>query len=240
MSINIHGKEYVTVAERIQELHKSLKTEDDVSIMTEIVSQDPIIIKATVMINGNSYNGISAANLSKAIEKDSPYEIAETSAVGRALAFAGFGSIESIASADEVAAKQRSSVSTISSVSSKPSVSTIPSGPIPLQDEKDEPVERGEDQFPGEMISDRQKDLIATLVTKHREDGSQYTSLQEFEAEAGFSIESLSKDKASRLIEKLFKRVRQIDASRKLEGKEDQEKGQIQDQPAEKEHWTDK
>ena len=36
------------------------------------------------------------------MEKTSPYEIAETSAIGRALGFAGYGSVDSIASADEM------------------------------------------------------------------------------------------------------------------------------------------
>ncbi len=38
----------------------------------------------------------------KAIEKASPYEVAETSAIGRALGFAGFGIADGIASADEM------------------------------------------------------------------------------------------------------------------------------------------
>ena len=40
----------------------------------------------------------------KAIEKASPYEVAETSAVGRALGFAGYGIVGGIASADEMIA----------------------------------------------------------------------------------------------------------------------------------------
>lgn len=98
--ISIHGKEYVTVAERIQQAHKAL--DGNLSIETEVLGHDPVIIKATVKIGDRVYTGISAANPLKQIEKQSPYEVTETSAVGRALGFAGFGSVESIATADEI------------------------------------------------------------------------------------------------------------------------------------------
>ncbi len=97
MSIQIHGKEYKTVAERVQEAGK-----DFLSLETEIIGHNPVIIKATVLTIKGKFTGISAANPSKAIEKMSPYEVAETSAVGRALGFAGYGSVDSIASADEM------------------------------------------------------------------------------------------------------------------------------------------
>lgn len=98
--VNIHGKQYVTVAARVKEAH-----EDEVfdELETEVLSHSPVVVKATVTIKGKTYTGISAANPSKSIEKQSPYEVAETSAVGRALGFAGYGVIESIASADEMA-----------------------------------------------------------------------------------------------------------------------------------------
>ena len=103
MPINIHGKEYVTVAERIQMLHKSDFTE--ISLNTEILHDDDksIVMKATLEIDGNSYTGIAQETKgSTNINKTSAYENCETSAVGRCLGFAGFGSVESIASADEV------------------------------------------------------------------------------------------------------------------------------------------
>jgi hypothetical protein len=100
MSIKIHGKDYVTVNERVQQAH------DDkgfVDLNTEVLSHNPVVIKATVKTKSGTYTGISAANPAKAIEKQSPYEVAETSAVGRALGFAGYGIVDSIASADEIA-----------------------------------------------------------------------------------------------------------------------------------------
>ena len=104
MPINIHGKEYVTVAERIQMLHDSDLTE--ISLNTEILHDDDksIVMKATLDIDGNSYTGIAQEyKNSTKINTTSPYENCESSAVGRSLGFAGYGSVESIASADEVA-----------------------------------------------------------------------------------------------------------------------------------------
>lgn len=98
MPIQIHGKDYVTVAERLTEAREHLK-----SINTEVVPNGGmVIVKATVTTDKGVFTGISAANPSKAIEKMSPYEVAETSAVGRALGFAGFGAVDSIATADEM------------------------------------------------------------------------------------------------------------------------------------------
>lgn len=101
MAIKIHGKEYVTVNERVMDLHNNIG-DTNVSISTEVLIHEPVVIKATVTIGENVFTGISAANPAKAIEKQSPYEVAETSAVGRALGFAGYGITTSIASADEI------------------------------------------------------------------------------------------------------------------------------------------
>jgi len=98
--IKIHGKNYVTVSERVQAL---IESKQEYSITTEVITHTPVLIKATVTIGENVYTGHSAANPAKAIEKASPYEVAETSAIGRALGFAGFGIEEGIASADEIA-----------------------------------------------------------------------------------------------------------------------------------------
>ena len=101
MPISIHGKEYVTVAERLVMFHEDQKG-SPVEITTEVLEHSPVVIKATVKTKNGLYTGISAANPAKAIEKQSPYEVAETSAVGRALGFAGYGATESVASADEM------------------------------------------------------------------------------------------------------------------------------------------
>lgn len=100
MPVDIHGKQYITVAERVQDLHKEFP--DKIEIYTEVLFQQPVVVKATVKTPKGIFTGISAANPDKSIEKQSPYEVAETSAVGRALGFAGYGIVEGIASADEM------------------------------------------------------------------------------------------------------------------------------------------
>lgn len=109
MSLMIHGKEYITVAERVKMLHDKNGVER-VAIETEVLAFDPVVVKATVTIDGNVFCGISAANPNKSIEKQSPYEVAETSAVGRALGFAGFGLIDGLATADEMVKAEHTSV----------------------------------------------------------------------------------------------------------------------------------
>lgn len=99
MTVNIHGKEYVTVAERLEAAQEAIRT-----IITEVVQFSPVIIvKALVRLkDGREATGLSGANPEKTIEKNSPVEVAETSAVGRALGFLGFGVIDGIATADEM------------------------------------------------------------------------------------------------------------------------------------------
>ena len=104
MPIEIHGKQYVTVAERVQMLHESDLTE--ISLTTEILHDDEqsVVMKTTLEIDGNVFTGIAQETKnSSAMHKTSAYEICETSSCGRALGFASYGSVESIASADEVA-----------------------------------------------------------------------------------------------------------------------------------------
>ncbi len=122
--VNIHGKDYMTVARRIELAHEEKALE---SIETEVLSHNPVVIRAKVYLRGKIYTGISSVNPEspRLIEKQNPYEVAETSAVGRALGFAGFGLIESIASADEMVRatsdqKQMPSQTAICEVCGKP------------------------------------------------------------------------------------------------------------------------
>lgn len=102
--VKIHGNDYVTVPGRLSMAHEECK---QISITTELLPvTDKVVIKATVITPKGTFTGISAANPDKAIEKQSPYEVAETSAVGRALGFAGYGAADSIASADEIVKAQ--------------------------------------------------------------------------------------------------------------------------------------
>jgi len=109
MSVKIHGKEYRTVAERVNEVHKKYK--DNVEIQTKLISwKDGIVImKATVKIHteNRTLTFVDYAyekEDSTTINKTSILENCSTSAIGRALSAASFGGEGmEYASADEVA-----------------------------------------------------------------------------------------------------------------------------------------
>lgn len=103
-TINIKGREYVPVNERVLALHEQIDKDVSYSIETELITAclPAVVFKATITIGDKVFVGHSGANPAKAIEKQSPYEVAETSAVGRALGFAGFGIDTGIASAEEI------------------------------------------------------------------------------------------------------------------------------------------
>jgi hypothetical protein len=119
MPVEIHGKQYVTVAERIQAMHEA-GTDSAMVISTEIVrdTDTSISIKATVTCASGTFSGHATSRYEAGgIEGQSPLEVAETSAIGRALGFAGYGVIEGIASADEViVAQQRSDGPTVKQI----------------------------------------------------------------------------------------------------------------------------
>ena len=102
-TVEIHGKTYKTVALRIQEF---LDGHEQTSIRTKVLYHDAerVGVKASVYIGGELVaTGLAEEERgSSNINTTSALENAETSAVGRALAFCGYAGSE-IASADEVA-----------------------------------------------------------------------------------------------------------------------------------------
>ena len=102
-TVKIHGKEYKTVALRIQEFREK---HPDFTIQTELVEANDmlVVMKATISMGPQVIATGYAEEVRTAskINRTSALENAETSAVGRALAFFGLGGSE-IASADEVA-----------------------------------------------------------------------------------------------------------------------------------------
>jgi len=104
--VNIHGKDYATVAYRLtcfRQLHP------DGQIVTTLQKDDEgvIVMKSEIWLGRSDGLPIATGwaeevRGSSNINKTSALENCETSAVGRALGFAGFGSAEQIASADEV------------------------------------------------------------------------------------------------------------------------------------------
>lgn len=101
-TINIKGKEYVPVVERVKEGHAQDK---DISITTEVIGYgdtNRVSVKATVTFKGKIFTGHSQAVYGEGMMGNVALEVAETSAVGRALGFAGIGIDTGIASADEM------------------------------------------------------------------------------------------------------------------------------------------
>ena len=105
MPVEIHGKQYITVNERVVEFHKLYPNG---SIRTDLIEfTDRFIIKAEVcpdvtdrmrIFTGYAYEMVGSSQ----INKTSALENCETSAIGRALGILGIGIDGSIASADEV------------------------------------------------------------------------------------------------------------------------------------------
>lgn len=106
MPVKIHGKEYATVAERINAFRKDERYEGW-SIETDIISGDiqDCIIKAVIKDSDGRIVGTGLAHEvqgSTNINKTSHVENCETSAIGRALANIGKGGSDEYASANEV------------------------------------------------------------------------------------------------------------------------------------------
>ena len=75
---------------------------------------DRVLWRVVVKVDDRQYVGTAEAKLDapkNTPDGTNPFECAETSALGRALAFAGFGSVERIASYDEVARSRAGVVS---------------------------------------------------------------------------------------------------------------------------------
>ena len=110
MPVKIHGKDYYTVAERIQMLNDTYK--DKYSINTELLkcSDSVVIMKATLTFHlgaddvrtfvGHAMEEIGSSKINEL----SALEVCETSAIGRSISAAGMaGSGSEYCSADELA-----------------------------------------------------------------------------------------------------------------------------------------
>lgn len=108
--VEIHGRKYKTVAFRVNKFRAKFP---DHTIRTGIVSDgDLVVAQAKIKDEAGRViaTGHAEENRAVGINKTSAIENAETSAVGRALAFMGFAGTE-IASAEEIqAAKQGQSI----------------------------------------------------------------------------------------------------------------------------------
>jgi len=101
--VNIRGKEYQTVALRVQKFREA---HPDWELSTEIIKADDVVVIMQARIYKEDGKCISTGHAeefraSSQINSTSALENAETSAIGRALAAAGWGGTE-FASANEV------------------------------------------------------------------------------------------------------------------------------------------
>ena len=113
-SVKIQGKPYVQVNDRVQGFRKLFEYGGIETEMVVYIPDDYCVFKATVYTlawreDGSPdkfilSTGYAQENIDKNrnINRTSMLENCETSAVGRALGFLGIGSVDSIASADEV------------------------------------------------------------------------------------------------------------------------------------------
>lgn len=106
----LHGKDYVEVHERVRLIQHDEKAEGYSMVKQERYEWNGRhFLSITIEVKGKQY--IGDAEVTFAAPKNtpagsSPLETAQTSALGRALAFAGYGTVESIASFDEIARTQ--------------------------------------------------------------------------------------------------------------------------------------
>lgn len=110
-TMDIKGKQYVTVAERVR---VALEPSEPYQMLSSEVlplgNTGRFYVRVAIAVDGRQYIGTSEVKLDapkNTADGSSPIECAETSAVGRALGFAGIGLIDSIASAEEVHRAQR-------------------------------------------------------------------------------------------------------------------------------------
>ena len=91
MPVNIHGKEYYTVVERLKMLKNDFKI--DYSLTTDLLKCDDkvVVMKATLKIGDNVYTGHAMEKFgSSKINTSSSLENEETSAIGRCLSSASY------------------------------------------------------------------------------------------------------------------------------------------------------
>lgn len=102
MPVTIHGKQYMTVAERVNDFRSK---HPDYTISTELISNnESIVIMKASILNGDQLLATGYAEEKRGatqINRTSALENCETSAIGRSLAALGFGGTE-YASANEV------------------------------------------------------------------------------------------------------------------------------------------
>lgn len=103
-TVVISGRDYVTCAERIRIVHER-KKEFDILESEPRHYGDRWVWRVVVRIDGHQYIGSAEVHTNAkpgSADATDCWAVAETSAVARALAFAGLGTVESLASYEEI------------------------------------------------------------------------------------------------------------------------------------------
>ena len=192
MSVKIHGKEYRTVAERVNLFHEEHK---DVikSIKTKILLNNDkfIAMRTTVKVGDCVYHGHAQEVYgSTQVNETSALENCETSAIGRALASAGFGGTE-FASADEVANAISQQNAKASASSSNGQVQSNESY-VHNDDVRNSAITFG--KYKGELWRDLPKDYITWLANNSDNVKWQTMAVAEITARASDNMESKKKE----------------------------------------------
>lgn len=95
-TINLKGKEYAPVSARVEQFHKDHP--EGWITTSERFDEGHVVFKATVAFDSRRFTGHAFGK----INKEKAFEKLETTAVGRALAFAGYLAGGEIASYDEI------------------------------------------------------------------------------------------------------------------------------------------
>lgn len=117
MPVKLHGVDYATVVERLALAHGDQGRPAGIkSVVTDFFQVGTAVLCRAVVTfqDERTFSGTSEVPIgsSQPAEKDAPYECAETSAVGRALANAGYpGNDKGLAGAEEMQLAQRRTAS---------------------------------------------------------------------------------------------------------------------------------
>lgn len=105
--IDIQGKQYIPVNQRIQAFHEQYPNGRIITELLTPLDSQLIVMKATITPDIEKFERYFTAYSQEVVDsgyinKTSALENCETSVVGRALAFLGIGIVDAVASSDEV------------------------------------------------------------------------------------------------------------------------------------------